>query len=199
MDILAWFMRENLTGWDRRPIAPGTLAGPTPNSFHDAHRRIVAVEPPGPALADGPFRRAARAIRDYDIFPSDIGRGKIKRPVEVGDVVGLRYYLAPGLHIFFASRVSDVFDSSQRSGFTYQTLQGHPELGEETFAVDKDPLTGAVSVSLVAWSQLALPLAALIGPLARHFQTNAGRRALDHLERLAQEASPPGGKQRGFP
>jgi uncharacterized protein (UPF0548 family) len=185
MDILLWFMGENPSRWEVRPVARGTRAGPTAFSFHDAHRRIVAVEPPGPALADGPFQRAARAIRHYDIFPPDVGRGCRPQPVQVGDSVGLRYRLIAGLHLYFASRVTDVFDGPQRSGFTYQTLQGHPENGEETFAVDKDPATGAVRVSLEAWSELALPLAGWLRPLARWVQVSAGRRALDHLERRA--------------
>lgn len=166
-------------------MARRTLAGPTPHSNHDHHRRIVGVEPPGAALLDGPFARVAAAIRRYDVFPPGLGRGRLRRPVEVGDTVGLRYYLFPGLHIFFASRVSQVFQDELRSGFTYQTLQGHPEIGEETFAVSKDARTGAVTVSLTAWSELGLPFGAAVRPLARRWQLAAGRLALDHLERLS--------------
>ena len=187
MDIVAWFTMENLTRWQGRSIAPATLAGPTPDCHHDVHRRIVAVEPPGPPLINGPFQRAARAIAHYEVFPPTLAWGPMARPVQLGDTVGLRYRLVPGVHIFFACRVCHVFDTGQRCGFTYQTLEGHPETGEETFAVEKNEITGAVVVSLVSWSRLAIPLAGLVRPLARRLQLAAGRAALDHLERLCNQ------------
>lgn len=182
--FLPWFVADDLASWEGRPVAPATLAGPQRDSYHDRHRRIVAVEPPGAALPDGAFARAAEAIRSYHIFPPRLGRGVIRRPVQVGDVVGLRYYLVPGVHLFFASRVYEVFHDDQRSGFSYETLSGHPEAGQETFAVTKDPVSGAVTVSLEAWSQLAPPWPRLLSPLTRPLQLGAGRAALDHLEGL---------------
>jgi len=69
------------------------------------YERVVATEPPGPPVGSGPHRRVAAAILAYDIFPPSVGRGVIARsPVEVGDTVGLRYRLAGGLEMFFASR-----------------------------------------------------------------------------------------------
>lgn len=189
--FLAWFVAEDLTTWERRPLAPGTLAGPQDYSFRDLHRRIVAVESPGRALSDGPFALLAEAIRRYDIFPPRLGRGVVRRPVQVGDVVGLRYYLLPGVHLFFASRVYEVFHDHQRSGFSYETLSGHPEAGQETFAVTKDPDSGAVSVSLKAWSHLTHPWPRWLSPLTRPLQVGAGRAALDHLEELVLGMHPP--------
>ncbi|MFN8609339.1 MAG: DUF1990 family protein [Vulcanimicrobiota bacterium] len=189
--FLPWFLKENLHSWEGRPISPATAAGPQSYSFHDHHRRIVAVEPPGPPLSHGPFQRLARAIRNYDIFPARLGRGVVRRPVQVGDVVGLRYYLMPGLHIFFASRVYEVIEEPLRIGFSYETLTGHPEAGRETFSVTKDPTTGAIVGQLQAWSHLAPPWPRWLHPLTRPLQYGAGRAALDYFEELILETHHP--------
>jgi hypothetical protein len=192
VEILLPFFRHELSRWERRPLHPGTVLGPTAHSYYDLHRRIVAVEPPGPPLADGPFRRAATAIARYDVFPPTLGCGELRRPVQVNDVVGLRYHLLPGVDIFFASRVSEVIDDQSgdawRSGFTYKTLAGHPEVGAETFLVEKNVHNGAVTVSLRAWSQLGYAWMRPLNFLARRWQTGAGRAALDHLEKISAGA-----------
>lgn len=190
--FLPWFLPEDLSTWESRPVARATAAGPQSYSYHDLHRRIVAVEPPGPPLLEGPFHTIADAIRRYDIFPPRLGRGVARRPVRPGDVVGLRYYLIPGVHIFFASRVYEVIEEEFRSGFSYETLQGHPEAGQETFLVSKEPETGAVVASLQAWSQLAPPWPRFLSPLTRPLQYGAGRAALDHFEQLVLEKHKPG-------
>jgi len=71
-----------------------------------------------------------------------------------------------------------------RAGFTYQTLEGHPELGEETFSVEKDEASGRVSVALRSWSRPGAWLISLVYPYARRCQLRAGRAALDHLEQM---------------
>ena len=86
-------------------------------------------------------------------------------PLRTGDVVGLRYHLAPGLDLFFASRVVDVFDAPDggvhRTGFRYRTLVGHPEIGEETFSVETHLTSGVVQVALRSWSRPRSVLARL--------------------------------------
>ena len=85
--FLPWFAPEDLGSWEDRGLSAATAAGPQSYSFHDFHRRIVAVEPPGLPLAKGPFRTIAEAIHRYDIFPQSLGRGVLRRPVQIGDVV----------------------------------------------------------------------------------------------------------------
>lgn len=186
MQFLIPRQRESLSHWEGRPVAAAVLRGPHSSSYHDHHCRIVAVEAPGAPAPEGPFWRVARCILDYDIFPPALGEGVRRRPVELGDTVGLRYHLLPGLDLFFASRVHQRIDEPFRQGFSYQTLTGHPEVGEETFLVEKDPTTGAVVASLRAWSHLAWPWSLFARRLARPLQFQAGRAALDHLERRAQ-------------
>jgi uncharacterized protein (UPF0548 family) len=74
-----------------------------------------------------------------------------------------------------------------RTGFTYRTLVGHPELGEETFSAEKELESGRVRASLRAWSRPGTALARAFAPIARRLQLHASARALDHLERLARE------------
>lgn len=177
-----------LADWEGRP--PGATE-PVPGCHRDRYARVVAVEAPGLPVPGGPFGRVAAALSVYDVFPPRIGQGVIRRPVQVGDTVGLLYRFAPGLTIFFASRVVDVFHEPCRSGFTYRTLRGHPELGEETFCVEKDAATGEVTASLASWSVPGHPLVRLLKPLARWMQRRANLAALDHLQ-FRSLSEPPG-------
>jgi len=193
VNLLLGSMRAPLERWSARALSPGLAAGPGPRDARDVYELEIAREPAGDALADGPFRRAARAILRYDIFEPSTLTGCLERtPLRVGDTVGARYHLAPGLDLFFASRVSAVFDelvaerSLRRAGFTYRTLEGHPELGEETFSVEKDTRSGAVVVALRAWSRPGLWITRAGWFLGRRLQVAASRGALRHLARAAE-------------
>ena len=66
-------------------------------------------------------------------------------------------------------RVVYVIEEADRRGFAYGTLPGHPESGEEMFAVRYDPASGEVYAEVVAfsrhgtwWSRLAAPITALM-------------------------------------
>ena len=83
---------------------------------------------------------------------------------EVGSVVivGLGPVRAP-------CRVVYVVAEDNRRGFAYGTLKGHPESGEELFAVRYDPATEAVYAEVTAfsrpgtwWSRAARPITALL-------------------------------------
>jgi uncharacterized protein (UPF0548 family) len=180
--------------WASRAFAPTTELGPRARDSRDSYERVIGTEQPGPPEPDGLYRRAAAAILGYDIFPPSVGRGVIVRnPVEVGDTVGLRYRFGLGLEIFFASRVTERFDEQRgptwRTGFTYRTLTGHPELGEETFSVEKTTATGEVLVALRSWSRPGILLSKLTAPFARRTQVRSSRAALEHLEQRALSAS----------
>ncbi len=193
MDILPWFAPAVLSRWEHRPVHPRSQQGPTPRSHHDRHRRIVAVEAVGPPLRGGAFERVAESILAYRIFPPQVGTPVLVSQVCMGATLGLRYRLLPGLQLFFASRVVDVFerrsDELWRSGFTYQTLVGHPELGEETFWVEKNLTNGAVEAGLQAWSELNFAWLRPLEPLCRYLQLSAGKSALDYLEQVANASA----------
>ena len=110
-------------------------------------------------------------------------------PVEAGDTYGICYHFLSGVDLFFGGRVTDSFDGPAdgvwRAGFTFRTLRGHVELGEETFFVEKDA-SGAVRVGLRSWSRPGLWLTRLAAPYTRWVQVRACQAALDHLERTAK-------------
>ena len=182
---------------DALPFSPGVERGPRPGDRRDSYERVVAQEAPGEPEADGPYRRLARAVRAYEIFPPRLVSGVLHRaPVEAGDTYGICYHFLPGVDLFFGGRVTDSFDGPAaggvwRAGFTFRTLRGHPELGEETFFVEKDAASGAVRVGLRSWSRPGLWLTRLAAPYARCVQVRACHAALDHLERTAKGAAAP--------
>jgi len=179
-----------LADWEPRTIHAEVEKGPRDGDCRDCHEREVAVEAPGEPEAGGPHRRIAASILRYEIFPPQKVCPVLRRhPVEVGDTLGCRYHFMTGLDIFFAARVIDRFDGFEgniwRTGFTYRTVNGHPELGEETFAAEKCAETGRVRVVISSWSRPGSLLTRAFYPLARRLQVQAGRSALDHLARIA--------------
>jgi uncharacterized protein (UPF0548 family) len=180
VDLLL-FGAPRLPRWDARRFHPMDAH---PRDRHDVYERELEREAPGPP---GPrFARIAAAIRAYSIFPPSLVEGVVRRPVEVGDTVGIHYRGLRLVRLFFAARVIDVFDGADgrgwwRAGFTYRTLVGHPELGEETFGVEKELATGRVRVVLRSWSRPGTCLARAFAPIVRRLQVHASHRALDHL------------------
>ena len=191
MDILLFGAVPRPDRWRTRAIYPEIERGPGPRANRDQFERVVGHEPPGAPLADGPHRRLGDALLRYDVFDQRVVEPVLARtPLEVGDDVGPHYRLLPGVRLYFASRVTARFDEQRGdrwwTGFTYRTLIGHPELGEETFSAEKDLTTGAVMVALRSWSQPGTLLAKLGAPLVRRLQLRANDGALDHLESIAQ-------------
>jgi hypothetical protein len=185
---------QELAKWERRPFAEGVAEGPGPRDRRDLYEMEVGKEAPGPPEKEGVHRRLEAAIRSYSIFPPHLVTGILRRaPVEVGDTVGILYHVPVGLDLFFAARVTECHDGLLkspngpcfRSGFTYRTLRGHPELGEETFAVDKDLETGIIRVSLRSWSRPGTPLARVFPMVVRRLQVHASHAALSHLQTVA--------------
>src|SRR5579871_837295 len=174
MDVLFGAQRADLGRWETRDFTPGASDGPCPGDHHDAYQRTVATEPAGEPLPNGPFRRVAASVLLYEVFPPELVQAVVRRPAELGDTLGARHAMGLGLSLFFASRVVARFDGPAegrwRTGFTYRTLAGHPTLGEETFAVEKDLASGEVKVVLGAWSRPGFALIRLATPLARRRQ-----------------------------
>ncbi len=195
MDILWRPLRQQprLERWEQRAFWPGVDQRPGSGVRVDAYEREAPGERPGDPEPDGPHRRAAAAILAYRIFPPALVTPVLRRaPVEPGDTVGICYHLPAGIDLFFAARVVARFDGPEaglwRTGFTYRTLVGHPELGEETFAVEKDRASGAVLVSLRSWSRPGTLLARAFSPVVRALQVHASHAALGHLVAAAAGA-----------
>jgi uncharacterized protein (UPF0548 family) len=179
-----------LERWEARPFH---AMARTPRDREDVYERELPPEAPGPPGER--FRRVHAAIRAYAIFPPSLVAGVTRRPIELGDVVGIHYRGFRLVRLFFAARVVEVFDGPGgaegapagwwRAGFRYRTLLGHPELGEETFAVEKELATGRVRVALRSWSRPGTCLARTFAPIVRRAQVHASHAALAHLAAIA--------------
>ena len=182
--------KPRLQDWLDRPFSPTVEEGPRANDRRDCFERVVAVESAGEPEAGGPHRRVAHAIFTYRMFPPTLVSPVLFRsPLQVGDTVGILYHFLPGLDLFCGARVVECFDGARegvwRTGFKYRTLVGHPELGEETFSVEKNMATGRVLAALRSWSRPGTWLTWLGSPYARQAQVHANNSALCHLAKLA--------------
>jgi uncharacterized protein (UPF0548 family) len=195
MQFLLPWQKPDLKRWaarDVHPLAPRDLV---PSPFHDRLEVTLAVESPGEPEPGGPFARLEHSVLSYRVFGHDIGHPVVGRtPVQVGDTIGLVYSFLGILRLFFASRVVEVFErepleNGWRSGFVYQTLEGHPELGEEIFEIRKDA-AGAVTFRIEAWSRPNLWFVKLFTFWARTIQKAAAQSAATNLAQVAAFRDP---------
>lgn len=195
MQFLLPWQKPDLATWIHRPIHPLAPRERVPEPFHDRLEVTLAVEKAGLPEIGGPFERLEQSVLSYRIFGQDIGEPIVWRtPVEEGDTIGLSYRFFSLLRLFFASRVVHVFrrepvEGGWRSGFVYQTLDGHPELGEEIFEIKKDA-TGAVTFRIEAWSRPNLWFVKLFTPWARTIQRAAAQSAATYLGQVAAFPTP---------
>lgn len=101
-------------------------------------------------------------------------------PLEAGSVVLMRLGRGP-LSPRMPCRVVYVIEEPDLRGFAYGTLPGHPESGEERFALRRHG-DGSLVLTISAFSRPASRLARLGGPLTRRAQelmTSRYLRALD--------------------
>jgi uncharacterized protein (UPF0548 family) len=136
----------------------GATAGELPDGYH--HVRKSAVIGNGrPRFDDA----AAKVMRWGMLRGAGVRVEASSEVAAVGSevLVGLGPLRAP-------CRVVYIIDEQNRRGFAYGTLPGHPESGEELFAVRYDPSTGDLHAEVVAfsrhatwWSRLGSPVTAL--------------------------------------
>jgi uncharacterized protein (UPF0548 family) len=179
-----------------QPVAPAVAQGPRGRDRRDCFERVVGVEAVGAPEPAGPHQRVAQAIFAYEVFPPNLVSPVLHRvPLQVGDTVGILFHFLPGVDLFCGARVVACFDQARdgiwHTGFTYQTLVGHPELGEETFSVEKDLATGQVTAALRSWSRPGTWLTWLGGPYTRYAQVRANHAALAHLAAVAAGQATP--------
>ncbi|MFZ0832411.1 MAG: DUF1990 domain-containing protein [Mycobacterium sp.] len=146
----------------------GATADRLPDGYH--HVRKSARIGTGRARFD---EAAARVMR----WGMLRGAGaRVTASTEVADVgsvvlVGLGPVRAP-------CRVVYVVDDENRRGFAYGTLRGHPESGEELFAVRLDPADDAVYAEVAAFSRHATWWSKAAGPSTSLIQRIVTRRYL---------------------
>jgi uncharacterized protein (UPF0548 family) len=136
----------------------GATAGPLPNGYHQVRKSAVI------GRGRSRFEDAAAGVMRWGMLR---GAGvRVQPSTEVAAVgsevlVGIGPLRAP-------CRVVYVIDQPDRRGFAYGTLPGHPESGEELFAVRYDPVSDEVHAEVAAfsrhatwWSRLGAPVTSL--------------------------------------
>ncbi len=136
---------------------------------------------------------AALSRRDFDAAARDLFGWRMHSsaglrvqasdiPLRLSTVVLMRWGLG-ALSLTIPCRVLEVVEEPGRRGFTYGTLPGHPEAGEERFLLEHLD-GGRILFTITACSRPASALARLGGPVSRsvqRFMTQRYVRALDRL------------------
>jgi uncharacterized protein (UPF0548 family) len=120
------------------------------------------------------FEQAADAVMRWGMQRGSGLRVQASSEVAVVDavlVVRMGFLPAP-------CRVVYVIDEPDVRGFGYGTLPGHPESGEERFAVRYDPDTSAVFAEVSAFSRPAAWWSRAGGPIVRVAQRVIAKRYL---------------------
>jgi uncharacterized protein (UPF0548 family) len=157
-----------------------TLAGKKPEGFH--HDSYEAVVGNGAEA----FQRAVTGLKTWkahrlpgmQVFPHD---QEIRSGATVVVTLG-----TPIASIAAPCRIVGVIDGQTRWGFAYGTLPGHPEQGEESFAVSMSP-DGTVSFEIEAFSRPGDPLVRLSGPIGRGMQRGGTGAYLRVLKRFVED------------
>jgi uncharacterized protein (UPF0548 family) len=163
-----------LTNLGRLADKPFTYTdiGATSGRLPDAYHHITGSARIGTGRAR--FDEAAERVMRWGMLR---GAGaRVTPSTEVAQagsvvVVGLGPVRAP-------CRVVYVIDEDNRRGFAYGTLPGHPESGEELFAVRYDPADDAVYSEVVAFSRHATWWSKAAGPVTSILQRIMTKRYL---------------------
>ena len=144
----------------------GATAGPLPYGYD--HLGFVSKIGAGQQR----FEQAADAVMHWGMQ-----RGAGLRVRASSDVVTVGAVVVVGIGFLRAPcRVVYVIDEANLRGFAYGTLPGHPESGEERFAVRFDPVTAAVLAEVTSFSRPATGWGRAAKPLLSLAQRVIGKR-----------------------
>jgi uncharacterized protein (UPF0548 family) len=124
-----------------------------------------------------------RAVDGLRAWQAHLGAGvqimSVGTPIETGETVVL-VLRAIGLWVLAPCRIVYVIDETERFGFAYGTLPGHPERGESAFIVHRGD--GASVFEITSFSRPEDRLARAASPVARLIQKRVTGRYLRALE-----------------
>lgn len=127
---------------------------------------------------------------DYDIFPPSILCANPEwqdkgRAMQVGDDMALAAFIPPigfGFCMEFGVRIRTIIQEQDKLGFSYETLQGHPERGVSEFYFEE--WEGRVRFVIHTLSEPGSWATRVVGPvLTLPYQAWCTRRALKHVQR----------------
>ncbi|MDT3400693.1 DUF1990 domain-containing protein [Streptomyces sp. B1866] len=160
--------------------AGATRAGPLPPGYR--HLRVRTLVGYGP----GAFAAARAAVMDWRMHRAVGVTIETAGPVAVP---GLRVVVGLGagrLRLRAPCAVVWTMAEERRAGFGYGTLRGHPQAGEEAFAVSLEQ-DASVVLTVTAFSRPAAWYTRAAGPLVPAFQRAYARRCGRVLLRLVRE------------
>lgn len=153
------------------PVGATASAGAPPGFSSLCHSRV---------LTNVDFEVASELVMTWQILERAGLRVAASSPrAEVGTVLEMRLGLGPA-SLRIPCRVVYTIEETDRIGFAYGTLPGHPEAGEELFVVERSG--DELSMTVRAFSRPGRRATALAGPVGRWMQhLMAGRylRAVD--------------------
>jgi uncharacterized protein (UPF0548 family) len=156
-----------------------TVAGPLPSGYRHGVRRVVVGH------GREAFERTAAAVLGWRAQRAVGLRVRASGPASSpGTVVVLTAGL-PRLGYDIPCRVVWGAATGDERGFAYGTLPGHPESGEERFAVRLTP-SGAVEFEIRTFFRLASLPARLAAPVSLLLQRAATERYLSAIRRAAR-------------
>ncbi|MDN5746065.1 MAG: DUF1990 domain-containing protein [Nocardioidaceae bacterium] len=136
-------------------------------------------------LARGDFDKAARDLLGWRVHErAGVQIAASAAQAQRDEVVLLRIGLGP-LALMAPCRVLEVVERSDRRGFVYGTLQGHPVSGCERFVIER-AADGTLSFTVQAFSRPASRLTRGAGPFGRLAQSLAAQRYLRALDQLRE-------------
>lgn len=150
-----------------------TAEGDT-DGFSHLHRSRLLTRRDFDASARDLFEWRMHSKAGLRVLASDI-------PLHEGTVVIMRWGLGR-VALRIPCRVLEVIDEPKRRGFTYGTLPGHPEAGQEQFLLEHLD-DEHIRLTIEAYSRPASTLAKLGGPISRAAQDLMTRRYLRALDR----------------
>lgn len=152
----------------------GATRGPLPGDYHHLVRHRTV------GTGATTFRAAAEQLMSWDLHRR---AGLSVAPTTPSAVPGARVLLGLGrgpLTLRFGCEVVYVLAEPRRRGFAYGTLEGHPERGEELFALEWRT-DDTVVLTITAFSRPATWWARAAAPLSRAVQRRITRRYLHAL------------------
>jgi uncharacterized protein (UPF0548 family) len=169
---------SGLAGVDLTYSEVGATAGVLPPGY-----RHVRREAEFRCSRDG-FLCAAEALFRWDVHRMAGLSVASSGPANQAGTVAVLGFAIWGLTIQAPCRVVYKVEEHDRRSFAYGTLPGHPEVGEQAFALAFDP-RGSVVCSVVAFSRPATILARIGGPVTAWTQDRLVGRYVTSLGQIA--------------
>lgn len=134
---------------------------------HDEYRTLLAHEPPGDPVPDGPWETACRLVAAYEMAdPAQIHAVYDPRvPLEGRDLVleGRFWFLRFSMGVRITEVIEHDRGDERTWGWAYETLEGHLERGRMSYEVVKNRSSGEITFVIRAFSEGAPTLGPVTG------------------------------------